>query len=50
MDLFDELIEIEVGVITPYLQPLIEFCLEVSQNCSCDNHVTCNTTICVIIM
>ena len=29
MDLFDELIEIEVGVVVPYLQPLLEFCLEV---------------------
>lgn len=34
MDLFDELIEIEVGVITPYLQPLIEFCLEIGSNVS----------------
>lgn len=32
MDLFDELIEIEVAILVPYLETLIQFCLEVYVN------------------
>ena len=30
MELFDELIECEVAIVAPYLSPLLEFCLTVS--------------------
>ena len=32
MDIFDELVEAEVGMIIPFVKSLTEFCLEVSEN------------------
>ena len=29
MDMFDELVEIEVGIIVPYVKSLVELCLQV---------------------
>ena len=29
LDIFDELVEIEIGIIIPYVKPLVEFCMQV---------------------
>ena len=31
MDIFDELVESEVGIVIPHVKSLVEFCLEVPQ-------------------
>ena len=42
MELFDELIECEVGIVIPYFQQLIEFCLEVGRF----SKMTMSDTVC----
>ena len=29
LDIFDELVQVEVGIIIPYVKSLIEFCMQV---------------------
>ena len=39
MELFDELVECEVGIVVPHLGPLIQFCLEVASNANLGNNI-----------
>lgn len=39
MELFDELVECEVGIVVPHLPSLIHFCLDVGSNSSLGNSI-----------
>ena len=39
MELFDELVECDVAIVAPHLQPLIQFCLEVAINKNLGNNI-----------
>ena len=39
MELFDELVECDVGIVVPHLTALIHFCLEVASTVSLGNNI-----------
>lgn len=39
MELFDELVECDVGIVVPHLVSLIQFCLDVGSNASIGDNV-----------
>lgn len=39
MELFDELVECDVGIVVPHLTNLIQFCLEVASTLSLGNNI-----------
>ena len=39
MELFDELVECDIGIVVPYLSSLIQFCLEIATNTHLGNNI-----------
>ncbi|KAJ7385022.1 Importin 4 [Desmophyllum pertusum] len=39
MEIFDELVESEVSIVTPHLKTLVEFCLQIASNSSCGDNL-----------
>ncbi|XP_020631239.1 importin-4-like [Orbicella faveolata] len=39
MEIFDELVESEVSIVTPHLKALVEFCLQIASNSSCGDNL-----------
>lgn len=39
MELFDELVECDVGIVVPHLATLIQFCLEIASTATLGNNI-----------